>query len=188
MKIHTLALVVVATTIASCSDRETSNSAKTNTDSKKTLAAPTMQPTTIANTLKEPIPPKKAEKLKIDLEKRQVFIPSNGWVSTEVFWEIYHNNPEKLPGDIDFNLLQQLKDLPELEPTLANKGSDSKNESSELIISGQEEKKTHPADLSGHPAEITNNLTEGSPPPVIVIDNPAEDPIRLGHSETLSAP
>ena len=38
-----------------------------------------------------------------------------GWISVPEFWDIYYNNPQKLPGEIDFAKLDQLKNLPDPE-------------------------------------------------------------------------
>ena len=44
----------------------------------------------------------------VDLEARRVFLPGEGWLTEDAFWEIYHDHPEKLPGDIDFDALIEL--------------------------------------------------------------------------------
>lgn len=60
-----------------------------------------------------PVIVKKIEKLEIDLEGQRVLLPGDGWISAPEFWEIYYNQPQKLPGDIDFAKLQQLELLTE---------------------------------------------------------------------------
>jgi len=44
----------------------------------------------------------------VDLENRLVFLPSLGWLSEDAFWDIYFNDPQKLPGNIDFDEIHKL--------------------------------------------------------------------------------
>ena len=57
----------------------------------------------------------KVEKLEIDLTGKRAFIPAEGWVSARAFWQIYFDQPEKLPGEIDFELLQQFEKVTDLQ-------------------------------------------------------------------------
>jgi len=52
----------------------------------------------------------------VDLETRQVYVPDVGWLSEADFWVLYHEEPEKLPGDIDFEALRELG-YPVSDPT-----------------------------------------------------------------------
>lgn len=51
------------------------------------------------------------EKLEIDLQGQRVLLPGDGWISAAEFWDIYYNHPQKLPGEIDFEMLQKLENL-----------------------------------------------------------------------------
>jgi len=44
----------------------------------------------------------------VDLENRLVFLPSTGWLSEDAFWDIYFNEPQKLPDNIDFDEIHKL--------------------------------------------------------------------------------
>ena len=46
--------------------------------------------------------------MQVDFETRQIFLPDTGWLSEDEFWNIYYNDPAKLPGNVDFEALQQL--------------------------------------------------------------------------------
>ena len=39
----------------------------------------------------------------------RVFIPELGWLDEPVFWEIYINEPEKLPDSLDLYAVHQLR-------------------------------------------------------------------------------
>jgi len=58
-----------------------------------------------------PLPIKKVEKLEIDIDQLRVMVPGEGWLSARAFWDIYYTDPQKLPGDIDFALLQEFEAL-----------------------------------------------------------------------------
>jgi hypothetical protein len=68
-----------------------------------------------AVTLQLPEKRVKLEKLEIDLTTKRAFIPAEGWVSARTFWKIYFEQPEKLPGEIDFERLQQFEKVTELQ-------------------------------------------------------------------------
>ncbi len=53
----------------------------------------------------------------VDFAGQRVFLPDRGWVSTRRFWEIYYQQPEKLPGELDFELIEQLKKITPPEQT-----------------------------------------------------------------------
>ena len=57
------------------------------------------------------VPFKTVTKLEIDLEKKQVHIPGEGWIEAKEFWDIYYNQPQRLPGDIDFERLQKFEEI-----------------------------------------------------------------------------
>ena len=44
----------------------------------------------------------------VDVEHNQVYLESTGWITAADFWEIYYNDPVKLPGDIDHEELAKL--------------------------------------------------------------------------------
>jgi hypothetical protein len=52
--------------------------------------------------------------MQVDLERRLVYLPSEGWLNEDDFWDIYYNQPEKLPGTMDFDALGKLgyRELP----------------------------------------------------------------------------
>lgn len=56
-----------------------------------------------------PVSQIEVEKLEIDLAAKLVRLPGEGWISAQAFWEIYYNQPQKLPGEIDFELVQALE-------------------------------------------------------------------------------
>jgi len=46
--------------------------------------------------------------MQVDLDRRMVYLPDQGWLNEDEFWNIYYNEPDKLPGDIDFDALLDL--------------------------------------------------------------------------------
>jgi len=58
-----------------------------------------------------PVPLKKVEKLGIDLDAKRIMLPGDGWISAQAFWTVYYTDPQRLPGDIDFDLLRQFEAL-----------------------------------------------------------------------------
>jgi len=177
MKLHILAIMAIILTITSCSENNPEKpNTGTPTNSKEAPPPSIIQTPAVATTQK------KTEQLKIDLEKHQVLISSEGWISIESFWDIYNNHPEKLPGDIDFDLLQKLKDLPDPQPSLTNEHIDPLGENKDPTVnSNPAEESNDPANLGGHPAEIISNPTEELNHPVEKNDNPADDAIHPDH-------
>ncbi len=44
----------------------------------------------------------------VDLEGHRVFLPNEGWLTEEEFWRIYYEEPQRLPGELDFGALHKL--------------------------------------------------------------------------------
>jgi hypothetical protein len=74
---------------------------------------------TTALSVSSTVPVKPVEKLEIDLEAKLVMIPGDGWVSALSFWEIYYSEPQKLPGEMDFELLEEFGAVTASERALA---------------------------------------------------------------------
>ncbi len=51
------------------------------------------------------------QEMTVDLGKHRVFLPGQGWLSVQNFWELYYQTPEKLPDEMDFQLIEHLKEL-----------------------------------------------------------------------------
>ena len=51
----------------------------------------------------------KPQEFTVDLKRKRVFFPDQGWLNAQEFWTIYYEQPEKLPADIDFELLEKFK-------------------------------------------------------------------------------
>ena len=49
--------------------------------------------------------------MQVDLEGRRVFLPHEGWLTAEEFWRIYFDEPQRLPGDLDFEAVNQLRPM-----------------------------------------------------------------------------
>jgi len=165
MKIRILAIMVIAIMTASCSDSETTTSGNRDTattiEKENTAIAAMKQNASVANIQKEP--QKIIEKSKIDLSERRVFLPGDGWISAETFRDIYYNQPQKLPGDLDFDLVHQLMILIESEQPPADTSDNPADESNDPAATG-----SNPAEEISDPAkEITN--------PTAISDNPAEE-------------
>jgi hypothetical protein len=48
----------------------------------------------------------------VDLEAHRIFLPSEGWLSADAFWDLYYKHPDRLPADIDFDAVNQLGPMP----------------------------------------------------------------------------
>lgn len=48
----------------------------------------------------------------VDVETQRIFVPSEGWITADAFWDLYYTHPERLPGDIDFDAVNQLGPMP----------------------------------------------------------------------------
>lgn len=48
-------------------------------------------------------------KITLDKENDKVFIPELGWLPLQEFWDIYETNPARLPADLDYKAVHQLK-------------------------------------------------------------------------------
>lgn len=48
------------------------------------------------------------EGLTVDKSGCRVFVPEAGWVGVARFWDIYHREPELLPGSFDHSLLKDI--------------------------------------------------------------------------------
>jgi len=68
-----------------------------------TDSEPQLQPV-----FKESVTP---QKLEIDLPGKRVLFPGIGWITVNKFWDIYYNNPQQLPAEIDYEILHQLEDV-----------------------------------------------------------------------------
>ena len=82
----------------------------------------------------------KLEKLEIDVAGKRVRLPGEGWISAQAFWEIYYNQPQKLSGEIDFELLQALEAITRSEGGAA-------------------------AEHNGYPSQQPVDMGEGTPDP-----------------------
>jgi len=50
-----------------------------------------------------------ADSFKIDAAAKRVYLPETGWISVDEFWEIYMNQPDKLPADLDYTALDVIR-------------------------------------------------------------------------------
>lgn len=48
-------------------------------------------------------------RITLDKENDKVFIPKLGWLPLQEFWHIYETNPARLPADLDYKAVHQLK-------------------------------------------------------------------------------
>lgn len=48
----------------------------------------------------------------VDLEAHRIFLPSEGWLTADAFWDLYYNHPDRLPAGIDFDAVNQLGPMP----------------------------------------------------------------------------
>jgi hypothetical protein len=54
-------------------------------------------------------PEPSAGPFKIDAAANRVYLPKTGWISVDEFWEIYMNQPDKLPADLDHAALDAIR-------------------------------------------------------------------------------
>ena len=47
--------------------------------------------------------------LTVDEAQQRIFIPDLGWLPLAEFWDVYENNPARLPPDLDYKAVHQLK-------------------------------------------------------------------------------
>ncbi len=80
-----------------------------------------------------PVVHKKIEKLEIDVAGMRVLLPGDGWISATDFWDIYYNQPHRLPGEIDFDLLQELEHKSRVEKAFADINNDTTQPASEVV-------------------------------------------------------
>jgi hypothetical protein len=66
--------------------------------------------------------PAAAPTFQVDVENNRVYLESTGWISTEEFWDIYYNDPAKLPGDLDHEELAKLN-MPAGTQVIQNQGT-----------------------------------------------------------------
>lgn len=52
--------------------------------------------------------PSVPDTVKVDVKNRLIFVPNLGWLNEDQFWDIYYNEPQKLPGTIDLTELNKL--------------------------------------------------------------------------------
>ena len=45
----------------------------------------------------------------VDSENKRVFMPGKGWLEAAAFWDIYYNQPQLLPAEIDHASLEPLR-------------------------------------------------------------------------------
>jgi len=98
--------------------------------------------------------------LEIDLQTQRVQLPGEDWISAPEFWEIYYNEPHRLPGDIDFAKLQQLEELAGTAPEPGN---------------ASQQADTNEPDLALDPS-IPDPSADPTPEPAL---DPALDPDRV---------
>jgi len=48
----------------------------------------------------------------VDVENRRIFLPDEGWLSPEGFWDLYYHHADRLPGGIDFDAVNRLGPMP----------------------------------------------------------------------------
>jgi len=48
----------------------------------------------------------------VDVENRRIFLPDEGWLSAEAFWDFYYHHADRLPEDIDFDAVNRLGPMP----------------------------------------------------------------------------
>jgi len=49
------------------------------------------------------------DRFRIDKENDRLYLPGSGWMSIDSFWELYLNQPERLPPDLDHRLLEPIR-------------------------------------------------------------------------------
>jgi len=55
------------------------------------------------------LPPPVPDSFTVDIENKRVFMPGKGWLEAAAFWDIYYNQPQLLPGEIDHVSLELLR-------------------------------------------------------------------------------
>ncbi len=104
------------------------------------------------------------------MAERRVFLPGEGWISAEAFQDIYHNHPQKLPAEMDFEQVHELMDLIESEQALTDKHSSLAEENGDPAVSEDlTEKRGYliKTDDTGNLAKISDDpakaLTQSAP-------------------------
>jgi len=75
-----------------------------STSSPAPSAAPAAEPVTDAAV--EPA------SMIVDLESHRIFLPDEGWLTAEAFWDLYYNHADRLPEGIDFDAVDRLGPMP----------------------------------------------------------------------------
>ena len=116
-------LLIVALLLVACSDKPSSLSDKTGqrgtyleqdvgTDTSVVVPAEQVLAensySASSNTVSNPAN-KSSESFKVDQAAMRVYLPGSGWIASNEFWDIYMNNPEKLPSDLDHSLLDPIR-------------------------------------------------------------------------------
>ncbi|MCX2980314.1 hypothetical protein EYC98_05450 [Halieaceae bacterium IMCC14734] len=67
--------------------------------------APVVEPAIALATKPDVLP----TQLTLDKNQQRIFVPDLGWLPLAEFWDIYENNPARLPPDFDYKAMHQLK-------------------------------------------------------------------------------
>ncbi|MHC5112628.1 MAG: hypothetical protein ACYTHJ_22455 [Planctomycetota bacterium] len=126
-----------------------------------------------------PVPIIAADKLEIDLERQRVLIPNEGWMSAADFWEIYYNEPQRLPGDIDFQKLLQLEKLtgqaPEEDPVDPPQLPDSSDRALDLALDPSSDPSLDPSHDPSLDHTLDSTLDPARDPDRAPVWDPARD-------------
>lgn len=96
--------VIAVLSLAACSDGGTGSD---QSGASLTSSNPSVQSTSTPTTGQQ-VTAVAAAKMQVDFDRRMVYLPDQGWLSEDEFWNIYYNEPDKLPGEIDFDALVEL--------------------------------------------------------------------------------
>ena len=114
MSYKNLIMASVAILVVSCGGGGTGSTGGSNgstfTDTSSTFtdakgAQETTPPTSISKSTAEPAVPD----MIVNPETREVYLSTTGWLSEEAFWDIYYNDPTRLPSNLDWEALAQYK-------------------------------------------------------------------------------
>lgn len=105
-----LALAILLAMVGACGDPAPEDGAGVAADQVRDVADPAMEPVAaepaIALATKADVLP---TALTLDEPQQRIFVPDLGWLPLAEFWDIYENNPARLPPDFDYKAMHQLK-------------------------------------------------------------------------------
>ena len=109
----TIALAILLLTVGACDGAGTEEAAGVNEQGQNVIRDvpdPAMEPVAeepdIALATRIDVLP---TVLTLDETQQRIFVPDLGWLPLAEFWDIYENNPARLPPDFDYKAMHQLK-------------------------------------------------------------------------------